>query len=250
MKIVLTNDDGILSEGIYAIYNELKKLGDVVVVAPDREQSSISHSITLTHPLWRHEVERKGKPFGTALSGTPADCIKYATRFLLKKLPDLVVSGINPGPNDGCSVFYSGTVGGAREGALNGVPAVALSVNAFQDVNYASAVKYGIRIIKSLINQPLPEGTFLNVNVPHLPIQKIKGIKVTRQGLFPIKARFIERKNPYGSKYLWMSGIMPPQRKDLSVDTNALLHGYVAVTPLQCDQTDYTQFPLENMTFQ
>ena len=249
MKIVLTNDDGILSEGIYAIYKELVKIGDVIVVAPDREQSSISHSITLTRPLWKHEIERNSRPFGTALSGTPADCVKYALRFLSKKKPDLVVSGINPGSNEGCSVFYSGTVAGAREGAMNGIPAIALSVNAFQNVNYLSTAKYGIRIIKNMLKNPLPKGSFLNVNVPHKPIRQIKGIRITRQGMVPINAKFSEHVNPYGAKYFWMAGIMPPKTDDLLIDTAALLHDYVAVTPLQCDQTDYSLLTDKYMKF-
>lgn len=239
MKIVLTNDDGILSEGIYAIYKELKKIGDVTVVAPDRERSSISHSITLTHPLWEKEIERFAKPFGIALSGTPADCVKYASGFLLKAVPDLVVSGINPGPNEGCSVFYSGTVGGAREGALIGAQAVALSVNAFQDVDFSSAVVYGMKAIRFLLKNPLPKGSFLNINTPNKPPSQIKGCRITRQGMVPIHGKFIERSNPYGAKYLWMSGVMPPKGRDLSHDTNALLHNYVTITPLHCDQTDY-----------
>ena len=242
MKIVLTNDDGILSEGIYLIYKELKKIGDVTVVAPDREKSSIGHSITLTRPLWKSTVERKGKFFGTALTGTPADCVKYAIRCVLKEKPDLVVSGINPGPNDGCSVFYSGTVAGAREGALNDVPAVALSVNAFQNVDYSAALKYGMKIIKKMLKSPLPKGSFLNINVPHVPIEKIRGIKLTRQGTVPIRTTFSEHENPYGMKYFWMSGVGRSVEKDLSIDRNALANDYVSVTPLQCDQTDHELF--------
>jgi len=239
MKIVLTNDDGILAEGIYAIYKELRKVGDVTVVAPDREKSSISHSITLTRPLWKQEIERGGAAFGTALSGTPADCVKYAARFLLKSVPDLVVSGINPGPNDGCSVFYSGTVGGAREGAMMGAQAVALSVNAFQDVDFSSAVSYGMKVIRFLMKNPLPKGSFFNINVPNKPSAAIRGVKITRQGMAPIRARFYERTNPYGAKYLWMSGIMPSPGKETEKDTHALQADYVTVTPLHCDQTDY-----------
>ena len=239
MKIVLTNDDGILAEGIYAIYKELIKIGDVTVVAPDREKSSISHSITLTRPLWKQEIERQGASFGTALSGTPADCVKYAARFLLDSVPDLVVAGVNPGPNDGCSVFYSGTVGGAREGAMMGSQAIALSVNAFQGVNFASAVSYGIKIIKFLMKNPLPKGSFLNVNVPNQPLDEIRGVVLTQQGMAPIRTKFYERVNPYGTKYLWMSGIMPRKGKGMIKDTHALQNGYVTITPLHCDQTDY-----------
>ncbi|MEW5894537.1 MAG: 5'/3'-nucleotidase SurE [Candidatus Omnitrophota bacterium] len=252
MNIVLTNDDSIFSEGLYAIYTELKKIGNVTVVAPDQEKSSISHSITLTCPLWEREIERNGKFFGIALSGSPADCVKYAAHFLIKKSPDLVVSGINPGSNEGCSVFYSGTVGGAREGALMGAQAVALSVNAFTKVNYSPAVRYGMKVIRYLLKNPLPKGTFFNVNVPHAPIKRIKGVLVTMQGRDPIEGNFLERVNPYGIKYLWMSGASPKKGKDMQFDTNALAGRYVTVTPLHCDQTDYKVFKelaLKNVKF-
>ena len=122
MHILLTNDDGIYAEGIYALYQELKKIAKVSVIAPDSEKSSVGHGITLAHPIWFKKINRKGRFFGYAISGTPADCVKFATSVLLKRKPDMVVSGINLGPNDGCSVHYSGTVAGAREGALLGIP--------------------------------------------------------------------------------------------------------------------------------
>ncbi|HSV44067.1 MAG TPA: 5'/3'-nucleotidase SurE, partial [Candidatus Bathyarchaeia archaeon] len=219
---------------------------------PHHERSSISHSITLTQPIWKSAVERNGKFFGISLTGTPADCVKYASYYLLKDTPDLVVSGINPGPNDAASVFYSGTIGGAREGALIGAQAIALSVNAFQDVRFDAAVWYGIKIAKFILRHPLPKGTFLNVNIPHKPRQAIKGIKMTRQGPGSIRTRFTERINPYGTPYLWMSGIMPRKRKEVVSDTDAVLHDFVAVTPLHCDQTDSTALELlkkENLDF-
>jgi len=242
MKILLTNDDGIFSEGIYAMFRALKDIGEVVVVAPDREKSSISHSITLTHPLWASSAERNGRFFGTALSGTPADCVKYGLQFLCDQKPDLVVAGINPGPNDGCSVFYSGTVAGAREGAMNEIPSVAISVNAFHNIDYQVAADYGMQVVARMLESPLPAGSFLNVNIPRLPAQEIQGIRMTRQGTVPIATEFSQHQNPYGMPYYWMSGQLPHPGEDPQVDVHALQHHYVTVTPLQCDQTDHAVF--------
>ena len=133
MYILLTNDDGIYAEGIYSIYAELAKMANVTVVAPESEKSSVGHAITLAHPIWFKRVRRKGQPFGYAVSGTPADCVKFGVNVLMKHKPDLVISGINLGANDGCSVFYSGTVAGAREGAILGIPSIAVSLATFVD---------------------------------------------------------------------------------------------------------------------
>ena len=132
MEILLTNDDGIYAEGIYALYRQLIQFATVTVVAPDSERSSVGHGITLAHPIWQKKINRKGKFFGYGISGTPADCVKFACGVILKKKPDLIVSGINQGCNDGCSVHYSGTVAGAREGALMGIPSLAISLNTFE----------------------------------------------------------------------------------------------------------------------
>jgi len=249
MRILLTNDDGIFSEGIYAMYQALTEIGDITVVAPDREKSSIGHSITLTRPLWAEPAERNGDFFGMALSGTPADCIKYGLRFLCDKKPDLVVSGINPGPNDGCSVFYSGTVAGAREGALNGIPAIAISVTAFRNIDYQVAAGYGMQVITRMLQAALPAGSFFNVNIPHVSASEIRGIRMTRQGTVPVITEFSEHQNPYGMPYYWMSGRLPPLGDDPDVDGHALSQRYVTVTPLQCDQTDHHLFQQNPLKF-
>ncbi|MCK5014663.1 MAG: 5'/3'-nucleotidase SurE [Candidatus Omnitrophica bacterium] len=240
MHILLTNDDGIYAEGIYALYMQLKKLGKVTVVAPDSERSSIGHAITLAHPIWHKKVKRKGIDFGTSISGTPADCVKFAVGVLLKHKPDVVVSGINLGHNDGCSIFYSGTVAGAREGALMGIPSLAVSLDTFVNPDFSYAAKCGAKITQLMMSEKMPKRTFLNVNVPNKKISKIKGIRLTRQGLIPIHGTFCKRRDPGLREYYWMTGKMPVKKKDDSVDSNALTNNYVTVTPIQCDQTDYS----------
>ena len=240
MKILLTNDDGIYAEGIYSFYKELKKIADVIVVAPDSERSSVGHGITLAHPIWQRKVNRKGKFFGYAISGTPADCVKFGLSVVLKQKPDLIISGVNQGSNDGCSVFYSGTVAGAREGALVGIPSMAVSLGSFVVPQFEHAAKVGAKLARSIYKKGLPEGTFLNVNVPYIKSGQFKGIKFTRQGKYPIHEIFQKRTDPNLRTYYWMTGKMPPTTKDLEIDTNALRQGYVAVTPVQCDVTDYT----------
>jgi len=240
MHILLTNDDGIYAEGIYALYLELKKLGEVTVVAPDSERSSVGHGITLSHPIWHKKVDRKGRFFGTGVSGTPADCVKFAVGVLLKQKPDIVVSGINLGHNDGCSVFYSGTVAGAREGCLMGIPSVAVSLATFVNPDFSYAAKCGAKLAKQIITQKIPKGTFLNVNVPNVKASHIKGIKMTRQGLIPIHGTFRKRSDPNLRDYYWMTGKMPLRKKDDRFDSYALNDNYVTVTPIKSDQTDYS----------
>ena len=240
MHILLTNDDGIYAEGIYALYLQLKKLGKVTVVAPDSQRSSIGHAITLAHPIWKKEVKRKGLDFGIGISGTPADCVKFAVGVYLKHKPDVVISGINLGANDGCSVFYSGTVAGAREGALMGIPSLAVSLATFVNPDFIYAAKIGAKMTKLIMKEKLPKGTFLNVNVPNKKSSQIKGIKITRQGLIPIHGTFRKRMDPGSREYYWMTGKMPVKKKGVSTDSNALNNNYVTVTPIQSDQTDHS----------
>ncbi len=239
MHILLTNDDGIYAEGILALHRELIRIGEVTVVAPDSERSSVGHGITLSHPIWFKKIQRKSKFFGYGISGTPADCVKFARSVILKKKPDIVVSGINLGANDGCSVFYSGTVAGAREGALLGIPSIAISLDTFVNPDFTYAAQVGRRLAKFLYQHKLPQGTFLNVNVPNIPARHIKGIKATRQGQVPIHGSFTKRTDPNLRDYYWMTGKVPADKTDLQVDTYALRQHYVTVTPMHCDLTDY-----------
>jgi len=239
MKILLTNDDGIYADGLLSLYKQLKKVGDCLVVAPDGQKSSVGHGITLNTPIWCKKVHRKGKLFGYAISGTPADCVKFGVSVLLKRPPDVVVSGINLGDNDGCSVFYSGTVAGAREAALLGIPSVAVSLATFVDPDYEFAAKCAADIVRKLKSKRIPKGTFLNVNVPHMNARRIKGIKMTKQGMDPIHGYFHKRKDPHGNDYYWLSGKPPFKIQPDNSDTIALRQGFVTVTPIHVDSTDY-----------
>ena len=157
----------------------------------------------------------------------------------MKHKPDLVISGINLGANDGCSVFYSGTVAGAREGAILGIPSIAVSLATFVDPDFAYAAKIAARLARVLTKRKMPSGTFLNVNIPAQPVSRIKGIKITRQGMEPIHSTFYKRTDPHSRNYYWMSGKMPPAESDLAIDTYALSRHYITVTPIHCDFTDY-----------
>ncbi len=238
MKILLTNDDGIYAPGIYAAYKELVKFADVTVVAPELEQSSVGHGITFFHPLFAKKVHRKDKFFGHSLSGKPADCVKFGVEVILKgKKPDLVVSGINFGGNDGHSVFYSGTIAGAREGCLMGIDAMAISLDCYEDPDFTQSAKFTAKLAKQIYKHKLPKGTLLNVNVPNV---KAKGVKWTRQGGGPIFGTFEARHNPYQKPYYWMSSKMPEHKNDNSIDTYALGNHYITVTPIHSDLTDET----------
>ena len=239
MQILLTNDDGIYADGIFALYQELKKIGSVTVVAPESERSSVGHGITLSHPIWVKRVKRKGKFFGYGISGTPADCVKFAVSVILKQKPDLVVSGINLGPNDGCSVFYSGTVAGAREGAIMDIPAMAVSLGTFLEPDFSYAARFTAKLAAKISGWQLPPKTFLNVNIPSRKAKDVKGVRVTRQGTVPIHGDFTRRKDPNLREYYWMTGTPPPIKNNLTVDTYALHKGYITLTPIHCDLTNY-----------
>jgi 5'-nucleotidase len=239
IRILLTNDDGIYAEGIYPLYEELKKLGDVTVVAPATEQSAVGHAITMSDPLRVKDAYRRLKFFGYAVSGTPADCVKIAVRSLLKKKPDFVVSGINLGPNTGFSVLYSGTVSGATEGAMLGIPSIAVSLGTFVRPDFRPAARFAARAARILCRKKLPKGTFLNINVPALPASKIKGVRITTQGKTPIIERFDKRVDPRNRIYYWLTGEVINLKGGIGSDIVALKKGYISVTPVQYDLTDY-----------
>ncbi|MBF0594047.1 MAG: 5'/3'-nucleotidase SurE [Candidatus Omnitrophica bacterium] len=237
MHILLTNDDGIRAPGIAALFKQLTTFSRVTIVAPEGERSSISQAITLDHPLYHSMVPFLGKTQGHSLSGTPADCVKFALAVLLKKdRPDIIVSGINRGSNDGCSVFYSGTVAAAREGALQGLPSIAVSLDEWDNPNFAPSAIIGAKIVRTIINKKLPKGTFLNVNVPPgIP----RGTRWTCQCRVPIHSEFRRRKDPGGREYYWLTGRPPAGPNEKTSDSYLLARGFATVTPVHCDSTDY-----------
>lgn len=239
MNILITNDDGIYSEGIIALYNFLEKIAKVTVVAPDTERSAVGHGITLADPIRVKKIKRNGKLFGYSTTGTPADCVKLALRTLMKKKPDLVVSGINRGPNVGYSVLYSGTVSGATEGAVLGIPSFSISLAAFENCDYSVAAKFAVKIAKLVKKKGLPPGVFLNINVPAVEEKKIKGVRIVRQSKRNIIEKFDKRKDPYKQIYYWLSGEIIKSDGQKGADIEALRKNYITITPFSCDRTDY-----------
>ncbi len=242
MKILVSNDDGIYSKGIYSLSNALKTLGDVIVVAPETEQSAAGHSITMKNPLRINEYYKNGEFFGYAVAGTPADCVKIGIKNILGCKPDLVVSGINNGANTAISIIYSGTVSAAREAAIMNVPSIAVSVADHNPHDYLPSAEVALIISEMVIKNGLPEGTLLNVNVPDLPKEKIKGLKLTCQGKSKWEEEYEERHDPYGKNYYWLKGFLTNTDIDESADQYALRKGFVSVTPVHFDLTDYQAF--------
>ncbi|OGX33435.1 MAG: 5'/3'-nucleotidase SurE [Omnitrophica WOR_2 bacterium RIFCSPLOWO2_02_FULL_50_19] len=240
-RILLTNDDGIYSQGILALHKKIRSLGEVTVVAPDAERSAQGHAITLSVPLRVNEVRRDGKFFGHAISGTPADCVKIALMSIMKnKKPDLIISGVNRGPNLGVNVLYSGTVSGATEGAILGVPSFAVSLNSFKWENFQAAVDFSHKLAKMMLDKKLPVNTLLNVNVPALPKSKIKGVRITRQGMSTFyKEDYDRREDPNRRVYYWLCSYKAAVSGDELVDAVAVRDGHISITPLHYDMTDY-----------
>lgn len=239
--ILLTNDDGIHAEGLRNLKKAMDGLGRVSIVAPEFEQSAVGHSITLQDPVRVREVTRNGAFYGHAVRGTPADAVKLALYSLLPRLPDLVVSGINDGANVGVNVLYSGTVSAATEAAVLGVPAMAVSLDQKKDPPFTWALPMIESLAQRVLTYGLPPGIALNVNVPALPVEEIRGFKLTRQGMFKYQESYEQREDPRGNVYYWLSGEVLPDEADETSDLYALKMGYVSVTPLLYDLTAHSQ---------
>ena len=242
LKILVSNDDGISSVGINKLVEELKRIGEVIVVAPSTEQSAVGHSITMKFPLRVKEYFVNGNQFGYAVDGTPADCIKMGIKNILREKPDIVISGINNGSNAAINVIYSGTVSAAREAAIMDVPAIAISVASHNPNHYEYAAKLAGSLAKLVCQNKLRTGTLLNVNVPDLPESEIKGILLTKQGLTKWDDCYEERLDPYGTKYYWLTGKMDYQNEDNDRDVIAINNGFASIRPIHFDLTDYAMF--------
>ena len=231
--ILVTNDDGIDSPGILALVNALRGLGRIVVVAPDRQQSAVGHALTVMQPLRATPFHRNGEDFGYAVNGTPSDCVKLAVHALLDKRPDIVVSGINHGQNTSVNVLYSGTVSAASEGMLLGIPSIAISLANYRpDADCSVAGKWAARYVGMLIKNPLPNDFLLNINVPALPDDEIKGSRITRQSNSIWADGYEKRTDPFGRDYYWFTGEYKSCDADPNTDDGALLEGYISVTPI------------------
>jgi 5'-nucleotidase len=239
MKILLTNDDGVYAQGIGAMRKALQGLGEVVVVAPDSERSGVGHSITLAHPLRVRNVYIDGELFGYGVGGSPADCVKLAVMEIVKCQPRLVVSGINLGSNTGIHVLYSGTVAAAIEGAVLGIPSIALSldVSGLPDLEYAARVSRDI--IEILLRHDLPRASLLNVNFPSVKREEIKGIRITKQYTYSFEESVDRRKDPGGKTYYWLVGGREITVEEEGTDIEAIREGYISITPLRYDLTHH-----------
>lgn len=242
MIILISNDDGIQSEGLHALVRAVSDLGQVWVVAPDREQSAVGHSITISDPIRLFDFSVDGAHRTFAINGSPADCVKLALSELLPERPALVMSGINRGENTGISIIYSGTVSAATEGAINGIPSIAVSLDSFSPTDYCGAASIARRSAELVIANGLPEGTLLNVNVPAIPQRDIKGVRVVRQGLGRFKETFLKRNDQRGRVYYWMDGHKLPLQ-ETNTDGTVILDGYVAITPIHFDLTHHAFLP-------
>lgn len=243
-KILLTNDDGINAPGLYALYESIRTMGDVTVVAPDTEMSAVGHAITLTDPLRVEKINKRGEFFGYAVSGTPADCVKIAVWALLDEKPDLIISGINLGNNTGISIIYSGTVSAATEGTILEIPSFAISLVAYRNPDFTYAAKFAKKMANIVLEKGLPIGTLLNVNVPNVKEEEIKGVLVTRQGKAVYREHFDKRTDPWGRSYYWMAGEKVELEEEEFVDDTALKNNQVSITPIQFDLTDYANLDL------
>lgn len=236
--ILISNDDGITAPGIAALIESMKTLGRVIVVAPDSPQSGMGHAITMNHPLRLEKVHIFEDVEAYQCSGTPADCVKLAVDKVLHRRPDLLVSGINHGSNSSINVIYSGTISAAVEGAIEGINAIGFSLNDYKfDADFSAAAHYARVIASQVLENGLPLGTLLNVNIPQLGLPDIKGLKICRQAKAKWVEEFDERTDPHMRKYYWLTGKFVNTDHGEDTDEWALANGYVSVVPTQFDLT-------------
>lgn len=234
IKILVSNDDGVHSKGLHILAAALKSLGEVYVVAPDRERNAAGHALTLHKPLRVEQLKERVY----SISGTPTDCINLGIR-IMKGKPHLVVAGINKGENLGDDVTYSGTVSAAMEGTLLGIPSFAVSMAGEGDYHFDTAAQFAKRLAAQVLKQGLPKDTLLNVNVPNLPKEKIQGVKLTCLGKRAYEDVIVEKVDPRGKKYYWIAGNRIIFEGRSNTDFQALQAGKISVTPLKLDLTDY-----------
>ncbi|MGV8056952.1 MAG: 5'/3'-nucleotidase SurE [Smithellaceae bacterium] len=239
MRFLLTNDDGIYAKGLSALYSELSLEADCLIVAPEVEQSAVGHAITISRPLMVRRAMKNGTFLGYAVYGTPADCVKIGIKELSDEPVDLVISGINRGANAGINVLYSGTVSAATEAVIMGIPALAVSLDTHKDADYTFAAQFVRKMVRLLTGNSGLQNTAINVNIPALPREKIKGVTVVRQGKGNIIEHFEKRIDPRDNIYYWISGESQSELEEKDTDVSALAAGFITVTPIQYDLTRY-----------
>ena len=236
--ILVTNDDGITAPGIRNLISFMNEIGEVIVVAPNSPQSGKGHAITIDSTLTFEEIGLGGPQKDYSLSGTPVDCVKFALNKILPRKPDLVVSGINHGANSSINVIYSGTMSAAVEAGVEGLQAIGFSLLDFSwDADFSQAKDHIQDIVRKVLENPLPKGTVLNVNIPKLKKEEIKGVKVCRQANAKWEENFDERINPHGKKYYWLSGYFNNMDDGHDADETALEDGYISIVPVKFDLT-------------
>lgn len=235
MIILVTNDDGVHSPGLIALFKSMKELGDAYIVAPDRERSAVGHSLTLHRPLKVEEL----RDHVYSVNGTPTDAVVVGVNKVLPGKPDIVVSGINRGGNLGDDITYSGTVSAAIEGTILNIPSFAVSVPGDKNFHFETAASYAAHVARFITENPLPFDTFLNVNVPNLPKDLVKGIKFTRQGKRIYDNSIQEVYSPRGERHYWIGGGVPYWEHAEDTDITAVEAGYVSITPIYLDFTNY-----------
>ncbi len=239
--ILVTNDDGVTAPGIRHLINIMKTIGDVVVVAPDSPQSGMGHAITVTDNLYCDKIKTDDDNYEEySCSGTPVDCVKIATQEILKRKPDLCVSGINHGSNSSINVIYSGTMSAAVEAGTEGIPAIGFSLLDYaMDADFEPTTEYVKKIVHYVLDNDLLLGTVLNVNFPKLEAKEIKGIKICRQAKAHWEEKYDKRQTPQGRDYYWLTGEFINEDAGEDTDEWALSQGYVSVVPVQFDLTAY-----------
>jgi len=234
-KILLTNDDGVHSPCLEDLRKSLSRLGEVTVVVPEKEMSTVSHSLTLNHPLRVQKIRKNVY----ITNGTPSDCINIAVLEIFKTKPDIVVSGINMGPNIGDDVTYSGTVAASIEATLRGMTSFAISLAAFKDYKFDAALEFSYIMASEILKRGLPKRMFLNVNVPNIPLKEIKGVEITHQAKRVYKETLVKRIDPRGNAYFWLGGDAPSADFEKGSDYSAVLKNKISIMPVQLDLTDY-----------
>lgn len=237
--ILITNDDGISAPGLKALIAVMAEIGEIVVVAPDNPQSAMGHAITINSTLYLNKISKENDPFiEYSCSGTPVDCVKLAVNEILKRKPDLCVSGVNHGSNSSINVIYSGTMSAAVEAGIEGIPAIGFSLLDYDwNANFDTIKSFIRKISLEVLENGLPEGVVLNVNFPKLEEKEIKGIRICRQAKAIWVEKFDKRKTPQGRDYYWLAGEFVNQDKGEDTDEWALQNGYISVVPVQFDLT-------------
>jgi 5'-nucleotidase len=243
--IMVTNDDGLNAPGLRRLIKIMRKLGEVIVVAPDRPRSGHGHAITVSMPLRVSSVYKEKDYQEYRCNGTPVDCVKLGVQIVLKRNPDLLVSGINHGSNASINVVYSGTMAAVIEAAIDKIPAIGFSLDDYGvDANFDHTDEYVEQIAREVLEKGMPKGTCLNVNFPKISDEGIKGVEVCRQSLGSWKEMFDERVDPRGRKYYWITGVFSnPDHKE-GTDTWAMERNYVSVVPMKFDLTGYDALPV------